>query len=92
MTEGSVIVAIVGVGVGLLAVLVPLSLVLASGIRSELNQVRADVAEVRRDVHAVGERVARIEGQLSGPPSGSLLVTSRSGRSEPVLPEPARED
>ena len=37
MTDGSVIVAIVGVGVGLLAVLVPLSLVLAAGIRRELD-------------------------------------------------------
>ena len=66
MTDGSVIVAIVGVGVGLLAVLVPLSLVLAAGIRRELDQVRGDVAEVRRDLHALTDRVARIEGALTG--------------------------
>ena len=57
--------------VGLLAVLVPLLLTLAAGIRRELDLVRADVAEVRRDlgdrVTAMGERVARIEGALTGP-------------------------
>lgn len=66
--------AVVGVGVGLLAVLVPLLLALAVGIRRELDHVRADVAglradvgEVRRDLHALSDRVARIEGALTGP-------------------------
>ncbi len=85
-------IAIVGVGVALLAVLVPLTLTLAAGIRGDVAKVRAeldtlrgdvraeldtlradiaalrgDVAEVRRDLHALGERVARIEGTLAGP-------------------------
>ena len=42
--------------VGLLAVLLPL-----------LLTIRADVGEVRRDLHALAERVARIEGALTGP-------------------------
>ena len=49
-------IAIVGAAVGLLAVLVPL-----------LLSIRADVAELRRDLHALAERVARIEGALAGP-------------------------
>ena len=46
--------------VGLLAVLVPLILTLHV-------RVVAEIAEVRRDLHALAERVARIEGALSGP-------------------------
>ena len=49
-------IAIVGAAVGLLAVLVPL-----------LLSIRADVAELRRDLHALAARVARIEGALAGP-------------------------
>ena len=45
-------IAIVGAAVGLLAVLVPLLLTLAAGIRRELDHVRADMAEGRRDLHA----------------------------------------
>lgn len=82
-------IAIVGVGVALLAVLVPLMLALAAGIRNDLDTLRnemrgdmdtlrnemrgdmdtlrGDVADVRRDLHALGERVARIEGTLAGP-------------------------
>ncbi|MDE0025274.1 MAG: hypothetical protein OXP69_12765 [Spirochaetaceae bacterium] len=45
-------IAIVGAAVGMLAVLVPLLLTLAAGIRRELDHVRADVAEARRDLHA----------------------------------------
>ena len=67
MTDGSVIVAVVGVGVALLTVLVPLLLSLAAGIRRELGHVRGDVTEVRRDLHALSDRVARIEGALTGP-------------------------
>ena len=50
-------IAIVAVGVTLLAVLVPLMLALNHGVRS-------DVADVRRGLQALGERVARIEGRL----------------------------
>lgn len=81
-------VAIVGVGVALLAVLVPLLLAqgrrfdridaridaLAAAVESvrtelhaEVVAVRAELAEVRRDVHALSERVARVEGALTGP-------------------------
>ena len=63
----------VGVGVGLLAVL-PLLLTLAAGIRGEfghvsgeVGDVRRDVSEVRRDLRDLGKRVARIEGALTGP-------------------------
>lgn len=51
-------VAIAAVGVGLLAVLVPLILTLH-------GRVVAEIGEVRRDVHALAERVARIEGAMN---------------------------
>ena len=60
-------VAIVGVGVALLAVLVPLILSLHGRVVAEVRDLRADVADVRRDLHALAERVARIEGALTGP-------------------------
>lgn len=55
--------AVVGVGVALLGVLVPLLL----SLRGEMAQVRDEVSQVRRDLHSLAERVARIEGALSGP-------------------------
>ena len=73
-------VAIVGVGVALPAVLVPLILTLHGRVIGEVGDVRrtltadiadlrraltADVAEVRRDLHALAERVARIEGTMA---------------------------
>lgn len=60
-------VAIVGAAVGLLGVLVPLLL----SIRSEVAEVRRDLhaeaTAIRGDLHALGERVARIEGAMTGP-------------------------
>ena len=53
-------IAIAGVGVALLAVLVPLILTLH-------GRVVAELGELRRDLHAIAERVARIEGALTGP-------------------------
>ena len=53
-------IAIAGVGVALLAVLVPLILTLH-------GRVVAELGELRRDLHALAERVARIEGALTGP-------------------------
>ena len=47
-------IASAGVGVALLAVLVPLILTLH-------GRVGAELAEVRRDLHGLAERVARIE-------------------------------
>ena len=39
---------------------------IGASLRRELDKVRADVGEVRRDVHDVSDRVARIEGALTG--------------------------
>lgn len=60
-------IAIVGVGVALLAVLVPLLLTVAANLGRRIDSLAADVAEVRRALHALAERVARIEGALTGP-------------------------
>lgn len=69
MSDDSVIMAVVGVGVGLLAVLVTRLLTLAAGIGGELGHVRGevgdmrrDVSEVRRDLRDLGERVTRDRG------------------------------
>jgi len=60
-------IASVGVGVALLAVLVPLLLTVAANLRRRIDALAADVAEVCRYLHALAERVARIEGALTGP-------------------------
>ena len=36
-------------------------------LRNDVGEVRTDVGEVRRDLHALSDRVARIEGAMSGP-------------------------
>ena len=56
-------IAIVGVGVALLTVLVPL--LLAQGRR--LDRVEACIERIEDTLHALAERVARIEGALTGP-------------------------
>ena len=60
-------IAIVGAAVGLLGVLVPLLL----SIRKEVTEVRRDLhaeaTAIRADLHALAERVARIEGAMTGP-------------------------
>lgn len=58
------IVAVVGVGVALLAVLVPLQLSLYSGLRGEIVEVRREVQHLDRRVDDLDRRVARIEGRL----------------------------
>ena len=102
-------IAIVGVGVALRAVLVPLLLAhgrrfdridaridtlaaAVEAVRTELHaeivSVRAELAEVRRDVHALSERVARIEGALTGPwrpPNGAPAASPSAS------PAPDRE-
>ncbi len=52
-------------------------------VRTELRGgaalIRAELAEVRRDVHALSERVARVEGALTGPwrpPNGAPAASS----------------
>ena len=71
-------IAIVAVGVTLLAVLVPLMLALNHGVRS-------DVADVRRDLHALGERVARIEGRLDALAPVMTPVRPAAAPAEPAL-------
>ncbi len=63
-----------GAVAAILAVLVPMIRAQGASLRRELDHVRTDVAgvrtdvaEVRRELHAQGERVARIEGALTGP-------------------------
>lgn len=60
-------VAIIGAAVGMLAVLVPLMVTLHGRTDRRIDALAGDVAEVRRDLHALAERVARIEGALTGP-------------------------
>ncbi len=55
--------AIVAVGATLLLAL----FALLAPLRADVRDLRSDVADVRRDLHALTERVARIEGALSGP-------------------------
>ncbi len=61
-------------------------------VRTEMGAdaalIRAELAEVRRDVHALSERVARIEGALTGPwrpPNGAPAA------SQSASPAPSRE-
>ena len=74
-------VAIIGVGVTLLAVMVPLQLSIARRIdrvEDRLNErmnrmdrrmerLEARIEELARDLRAMAERVARIEGAVCGP-------------------------
>ena len=71
-------IAIVAVGITLLAVLVPLMLALNHGVRS-------DVADVRRDLQALGERVARIEGRLDALAPVMTPVRPAVAPAEPAL-------
>ena len=82
-------VAIVGVGVALPAVLVPLILTLHGRVIGEIGDVRrtltAGVADVRRDLHALAERVARIEDTMA-----ALTSPWRPANGSPE-PEPRTE-
>ena len=78
-------VAIVGVGVAMLAVLVPLQLSVARRIdrridrledrlngrmdrlESRIERLESRIEELARDLGALAERVARIEGAVCGP-------------------------
>ena len=70
-------VAIAGVGVALLAVLVPLLV----SIRGDVRDLRVETAAIRRDLHALAERVARIEGAL-----GAIAGHWRPANGAPVSP------
>ena len=79
MTDGvTVLFGAVGAVAAMLAVLVPV--IRAQGaalrreiegqgesLRREIDTLRSDVGEVRRDLHVLSDRVARIEGALTGP-------------------------
>ena len=56
-------VAIIGVGVTLLAVLVPLQL----SMGRRIDRIEDRLEEMARDLRALAERVARIEGAVCGP-------------------------
>ncbi len=71
-------VAIVGVGVTLLAVLVPLQLSIGRRIdrridrledrlNGRMDRLESRIEELARDLGALAERVARIEGAVCGP-------------------------
>ncbi len=66
--------AVIGTGVAVLAVLVPLILTLharqaadLADLRREVADMRRELLELRKDVAAQGERLARIEGAVLGP-------------------------
>ena len=86
----------VGVVAAMLAVLVPV--IRAQGaalrreiegqgesLRREMDTLRVDVGEVRRDLHVLSDRVARIEGALTGPwrlPANGTPSSASSPQSE----------
>lgn len=72
-------IAIAGVGVALLAVLVPLLV----SIRGDVRDLRTETGAIRRDLHALAERVARIEGAL-----GALASPWRPANGAPAPPAP----
>ena len=53
-----------------------------ASLRREIDTLRGDVAEVRRDLHALSDRVARIEGALTvpwRPTNGSPAAAAAKG-------------
>ena len=81
-------IAIAGVGVALLAVLVPVVVLQSRRLEQRIDAIvealastRAELSEVRRVLRALAERVARIEGALTGPwrpTNGSPVAASTS--------------
>ena len=59
-----------------------------ASLRREMDTLRADVGEVRRDLHGLGDRVARIEGTLTGP----WWPPANGGPSNPVEPPAAPKE
>ena len=77
-----------GTVAAVLAVLLPVILAQAKSLRRELDHVRADVARLdgridrlAGDLHALSDRVARIEGALIGPwrpPNGGATAPAEA--------------
>ncbi len=59
-----------------------------TSLSREIDTLRADVAEVRRDLHVLSDRVARIEGALTGP----WRPPTNGGTSNPVEPPAAASE
>ena len=55
---------------------------LRGDLRADVASMRADMGEVRRDLHALSDRVARIEGTLTGPwrPTNGSPAAAPQGR------------
>ena len=56
-----------------------------AGLRREIDTLRTDVGEVRRHLHVLSDRVARIEGALTGP----WRPPANGGAANPVKPPAA---
>ena len=74
----------------LVAVLVPVVVLQSRRLEQRIDAAdaiagtRTELAEMRRDLHALAERVARIEGALTGPwrPTKRLACSEPKGPSE----------
>ena len=58
------LIAILAVGVGLAGLIVPLLLSERRERRADSREAKEDRAAIRQELHALAERVARIEGAL----------------------------
>ena len=73
----------IGAVAAILAVLVPIIRSQGASLRREIDYVRADLHDLRVRVDALSDRVARIEGALTGP--------WRAPTNGPSTPAPATE-
>lgn len=63
-SDRNIIVAVVGVGIALLAVLVPLQLSLYSQLGQRIDRIDTRLTRLEDRVEGLAERVARIEGRF----------------------------
>lgn len=56
-------------------------------LRGDMGRLRAEVAELRRDLHGLSDRVARIEGALTGPWRPTNGSPTPEARPAPATPE-----